>query len=107
MSVGALQLRAAWAEDRALLRSNPSADPGAKTGARARCLCLVLLSVRVLHRLRDWHECDKPSRHDAVIFCTGSTSATRRQFQFTVNQDTHPGALCWPEATPTRTEEVS
>ena len=25
----------AWAEDRALLRSTPSADPGAKTGARA------------------------------------------------------------------------
>ena len=25
----------AWAEDRALLRSTPSADPGAKTGAKA------------------------------------------------------------------------
>ena len=34
-SVGALQTMLAWAEDRALLRSNPSADPGAKTGARA------------------------------------------------------------------------
>jgi hypothetical protein len=34
-SVGALQTMLAWAEDRALLRSTPSADPGAKTGARA------------------------------------------------------------------------
>ena len=33
--VGALQPMLAWAEDRALLRSTPSADPGAKTGARA------------------------------------------------------------------------
>jgi hypothetical protein len=34
-SVGALQTMLTWAEDRALLRSTPSADPGAKTGARA------------------------------------------------------------------------
>ena len=34
-SVGALQTMLAWAEDRALLRSTPSAEPGAKTGARA------------------------------------------------------------------------
>jgi hypothetical protein len=34
-SVGELQTMLAWAEDRALLRSTPSADPGAKTGARA------------------------------------------------------------------------
>jgi hypothetical protein len=34
-SVGALQTMLAWAEDRALLRSTPSADPGVKTGARA------------------------------------------------------------------------
>jgi hypothetical protein len=33
--VGALQPMLAWAEDRALLTSTPSADPGAKTGARA------------------------------------------------------------------------
>ena len=32
---GALQTMLAWAEDRALLRSTPSADPGAKTGAGA------------------------------------------------------------------------
>jgi hypothetical protein len=34
-SMGELQTMLAWAEDRALLRSTPSADPGAKTGARA------------------------------------------------------------------------
>ena len=34
-NIGALQTILAWAEDRALLRSTPSADPGAKTGARA------------------------------------------------------------------------
>jgi hypothetical protein len=34
-SVGELQTMLAWAEDRALLRSTPSADPEAKTGARA------------------------------------------------------------------------
>ena len=31
-----LQPKAAWAEDRALPRSNPSSHPGAKTGAGAR-----------------------------------------------------------------------
>ena len=35
-SVGALQTMLAWAEDRALLRSTPSADPGAKTGVGGR-----------------------------------------------------------------------
>jgi hypothetical protein len=32
---GELQTMLTWAEDRALLRSTPSAEPGAKTGARA------------------------------------------------------------------------
>ena len=32
---GELQTMLAWAEDRALLRSTPSAEPRAKTGARA------------------------------------------------------------------------
>jgi hypothetical protein len=35
MARGALQQTMAWAEDSALLRSNPSADPGAKSGAWA------------------------------------------------------------------------
>lgn len=36
MLAAALQPDSAWAEDRALLRSNPSADPGAKTDGAAR-----------------------------------------------------------------------
>ena len=38
-SVGALQTMLAWAEDRALLRSNPSADPGAEMGRGRVRLC--------------------------------------------------------------------
>jgi len=51
-----------WAEDRALLRSNPSADPGAKTEGRAvRHYAAARPST-----LRDWHQSDKPSRPDAA-----------------------------------------
>ena len=43
----------AWAEDRATVGTNPSADPGAKTeGGRSA------LPAAFLH-LRDWHQCDK------------------------------------------------
>ena len=41
-----LQRPVPWAEDRALLRSNPSADPGAKTADRAASVRLVSL-IRV------------------------------------------------------------
>ena len=46
-----------WAEDRATVGTDPSADPGAKTDGRAedRLAC----SARSSHRLRDWHQCDK------------------------------------------------
>ena len=53
----------AWAEDRALLRSTPSADPGAKTGAEAARTCSASLPLRSRSaRLRDWHKRAKPSR---------------------------------------------
>jgi hypothetical protein len=43
----------AWAEDRATVGTDPSADPGAKTeGGRST------LSAAFLH-LRDWHQCGK------------------------------------------------
>ena len=86
MTRPALQRSMAWAEDRALLRSNPSADPGAKIGDGA-----------ANHRptpftpLRDWHESDKPSRHDAAIlrhdvaFLLANTLPP--EFQFPLNQD--------------------
>ena len=87
MNNGKLQCKVDWAEGRALLRSNPSADPGAKTEARAvgtKCSAARL-------PLRDWRQSDKPSRHDVVTrrqdaamqFANGE----RDQFQFTVNQD--------------------
>jgi len=84
-----LQPKVAWAEDRALLRSNPSAVPGAKTGAGARH-SLALLPF--LHPLRDWHQSDKPSRQDAATLLAGCPSqlanAKRQEFQFPLNQDT-------------------
>ena len=67
----------AWAEDRALLRSNPSADPGAKTGAEAGPECPALLPKSRSWpepRLRDWHQCAKPPRHDAAGSGSGRPS---------------------------------
>jgi hypothetical protein len=91
-SVGELQTMSAWAEDRAMLRSTPSADPGAKTGARAEhTSALRSLPIAALE-LRDWHQCDKPSRHDAATTRPQCRSpfnyADRTKFHFTVNQDT-------------------
>ena len=91
-SVGALQTMLAWAEDRALLRSTPSAGPGAKTGDRAETVCSALRSCT--------------SANDGSGIGTNATNlrgtmprfpgrgcpafltyASRREFQFTVNQD--------------------
>ena len=46
-----------WAEDRATVGTDPSADPGAKTEGRAeyRLAC----SARSSQPLRDWHSRDK------------------------------------------------
>ena len=95
----------AWAEDRALLRSTPSADPGAKTGARAERHRSALRSHTDLQQLRDWHRSDKPSRQEAATSGTGRRSpltyANRAQFHFTVNQDR------WPEPKGKRLDEPS
>ena len=81
----ALQPESAWAEDRALLRSNPSAVPGAKTDGAAGSRPVL----RIIYR--DWHQSDKPSRHDAATPSQGRTSqlanASRSTFQFPLNQD--------------------
>jgi hypothetical protein len=73
MRLGALQPTLTWAEDRALLGSNPSADPGAKTGVGAGRACSAPLPALIAGVFRDWHESEKPSRqeprnpgHDAV-----------------------------------------
>ena len=85
MLAGALQPTTTWAEDRALLRSNPSADPGAKTEVRA----VSSTGAARPSTLRDWHQSDKPPRHEAAIRPAGCPSplanANRLVFQFTVN----------------------
>jgi hypothetical protein len=83
-----LQSKTAWAEDRATVRTDPSTDPGAKTEARA----VGMKCVAARLPLRDWHQSDKPSRHDAVNLRHDApfqlANAERLEFQFTVNQDT-------------------
>jgi hypothetical protein len=90
MFAAALQPRTAWAEDRALLRSNPSAVPGAKTEGRAACQ--NRLPIFLTPPLRDWRQSDKPSRKDAATRMAGCpqqfANTNRLKFQFTVNQDT-------------------
>ena len=44
MRIGIVEQRPAWAEDRALLGSNPSADPGARTERRAMDAAVARLS---------------------------------------------------------------
>ena len=89
-SVLALPSSSPRAEDTALLRSNRSAVPGAKTEERADGSHAAARPSPC--PLRDWPQCDKPSRHDAATSLTGGPSplanARRSKFQFTVNQDT-------------------
>ena len=85
MPAAALQPDSAWAEDRALLRSNPSAVPGAKTDGAARGRPVLYTPNR------DWHQSDKPSQQDAATALAGCPSslanADRSTFQFPLNQD--------------------
>src|SRR5437868_1637430 len=101
----ALQRKLTRTEDRATQRCDPSADPGAKTGVGTGLHRPVPLPGPAL---RDWHQSDKPSRHDAATVLTGCPSpranAGRSTFQFTVNQDITPtqgcptqSAIFWPE----------
>ena len=60
----AVHERPLWTEGRATQRCDPSAVPGAETGAGARpCFAPLLLDL-----LRDQHESAKPSPHDAAKF---------------------------------------
>ena len=86
MRHAALRWPMTWAEDRALLRSNPSADPGAETGAGAKPRFAPLPSPS----LRDRHQGVKPSRPEAATSSAGCRSSIanrpNREFQFTGNQ---------------------
>ena len=87
MTIDLLQSTTTWTEDRALLRSNPSAEPGARTGDRA-----ASVRPRLSYSgLQDWHQSAKPSRQDAAKSPTGChperANDSRARFQFTVNQD--------------------
>ena len=84
----ALQLNLTRTEDRATQRCDPSAAPGAKTGVGTAVHHPVPLPCPAL---RDWHQSDKPSRHDAATVLTGGPSLLANagpvKFQFPVNQD--------------------
>lgn len=76
----------AWTQGTALLRSNRSAVPGAKTGAG------IELPRSVPLPLRDWHQSAKPSRHEAATLTltrrpSQLANANQRKFQFPLNQD--------------------
>ena len=81
------QSRSPGAEGTALLRSNRSADPGAKTEQRAAAQHAAVRPST----LRDWHKSEKPSRHDAATPSTGRPSqlanVNRAKVQFPLNQD--------------------
>lgn len=87
-----------WAEDRAPVRTDPSAHPVAKTGAGARNgggagsnHSVPLPSCCRARALRDWHQRAKPSRHEVAKSSTGRPSqlanANQPKFQFPLNQD--------------------
>ena len=66
------------AEDRAPRRRDPSAVPGAKTGAGRHDAALSLL--------RDWHQCDKSMNRKASV--QKIIISQPRFFHFTLNQYT-------------------
>ena len=82
----AVQCDLTWTEDRAPVRTDPSAAPRAETEGRA-----VARHGAALPSLRDRHQCDKPLRQDAA---TALGTMPRfvpyekpARFQFTVNQE--------------------
>jgi hypothetical protein len=88
----AAKLQSTWAEDRAPVRTDPSADPGAKTEERA---AVQQAAARPSH-LRDWRQCAKPSRHDAANVPTRRPSKVandnRPKFHFPLNQHKRTGS---------------
>ena len=87
MHGGELQPTLAWAEDRALLGSIPSADPGTKTGDGAT----HRRPTPFLHHFSGiGFNAKNPTRnYSATRACSSSqlANANDTKFQFTVNQD--------------------
>ena len=83
----ALKRFVTWAEDRAMLKSNPSADLGAKIGDGAANRRPTPFS----NPLRDWHQSVKLSRHDVATSSTRCriqlANPVRTEFQFPLNQN--------------------
>ena len=82
----AVQCDLTWTEDRAPVRTDPSAAPGAETEGRADAF-----NSTARPSLRDRHLCDKPSRPEAATPAACSRTvfpyALPTRFQFTLNQD--------------------
>ena len=93
----AVQCDLTWTEDRAPVKTDPSAAPGAETEGRA-----VALNGAARPSLRDRHLCDKPSRPEAATQAAWSRTlfpyALPSRFQFTLNQDrtTSPDLIASP-----------
>jgi len=83
----AVQCDLTWTEDRAPVRTDPSAAPGAETEGRAD-----VLKGTARPSLRDRHSCDKPLRPEAATAAAWSRTvfpyALPTRFQFRLNQDT-------------------
>lgn len=82
----ALQHHTTWTEDRAPVRTDPSAVPGAETEGRA-----VAITSAARPSLRDRLPCEKPSRPEAATNTARCLDAfpyaLTAKFQFTLNQD--------------------
>ena len=92
MSIDRLQRMMTWAEDRALLGSNSSADPGARsegravsqTGAAPPFPFVYGTMRKIPGGLGDW----SPSYNNTAFSPFTLANNNRPKFQFTVNQDT-------------------
>ena len=82
----AVQCDLTWTEDRAPVRTDPSAAPGAETEGRAGAFNSTARPF-----LRDRHLCDKPLRPESATLAAWSRTvlpyALPTQIQFTLNQD--------------------
>ena len=91
----AAQSKATWTQDRAPVRTDPSGVPGAETEGRAASLPPAFIP------LRDQHQREKPSRHEAATSSTGCASqlanANLPKVQFPLNQDTPVISTLFPD----------